>query len=413
MTHKETAQFIEDVQHRAFNLMRDLTNYNENELGYGLTLDHNEKPTVASIASTGFMLSGYIIAVKYGYMSYEEAENIVIKTLKTLLYNVPHYKGFYIHFINFHTAEIVKKSEYSTIDTVLCIKGVIAAASFFTHPEVKELSDAILNRIEWEFFVHEHEGHKRFYMAYNPLKGGDYVTGKPGFIFQWHMLAEQIPMYIIAAGSNRLDQDLSKALYHGFERNLGLYGDIEYYYSPGNTLFVYQYPLCWLDGKNWVDDTGFSWFNNLKQATLGHRAWNLNNYHLFKTFAKETFGFTASSTPKGYGVFHCVPNNKNEILTDGTVAPNAMIGSLITNPDEVIEAMQYMKNLPNVWGEYGFIDAYNFEGEEPWYSNRYITIDKGLELLMCNAYLSGDVVDAFMAHPIIQKGLEVLEWKKL
>ena len=41
MTKKDRL-FIEDVQLRAFNLLKDLTNYNEDEKGYGLTLDHNE-----------------------------------------------------------------------------------------------------------------------------------------------------------------------------------------------------------------------------------------------------------------------------------------------------------------------------------------------------------------------------------
>src|SRR5690606_23832697 len=123
-----------------------------------------------------------------------------------------------------------------------------------------------------------------------------YVTGKPGFIFQWHMLAEQLMMYVIAAGSGRVDERLAVELYEGFERIEGSYGGHTYYYSPGNTLFVYQYPLCWFDLKGIYDSDGISWFENTRKATLGHRAWNLRNYKKMKTFAKETFGFTASST---------------------------------------------------------------------------------------------------------------------
>ncbi|HLT00346.1 MAG TPA: glucoamylase family protein [Acholeplasma sp.] len=405
-------ELIKDIQETAFNLLKDLTNYNENEPGYGLTLDHNET-NVASIAATGFLLSGYVIAVKYGYMSYEEALDKVTKTLHTLAYNVPEYKGFFVHFVDFHQATISKKSEYSTVDTMLCLCGVITVAEFFKEEMVQELSNLILNRVDWLHFVHTHEGKQRFYMAYNPMKNGAYVQGKPGFIFQWHMLAEQIPMYLIAAGSNQLNKRLANDLYEGFERVLGTYKDVSYYISPGNTIFVYQYPLCWMDGKTWVDKFNFSWFENLRLATIGHKLWNLDNYHLYKTFSKHTFGLTASSTPTGYGVFHCLPNAFNEVITDGTVAPNGMIGSLITNSEDVIEAITYMKELPHVWGKYGFIDAYNFEGEKPWYSTRYITIDKGLELLAANAYLSKDVVECFMNHPMIKKGLEVLEWKKI
>lgn len=411
MTKKDRL-FIEDVQLRAFNLLKDLTNYNEDEKGYGLTLDHNEKPEVASIAATGFMLSGYIIAVQYGYMSKEEAIKVVTKTLETLLYNIKHYKGFFPHFINIHTAEMRKGTEFSTIDTALCINGVIAVGSYFDDPKIKSLSNQLINRIDWNFFVHTHQGKKRFYMAYNPDKDGDYVSGHPGFIFQWHMLAEQLMMYVIAGGTGNVDEELANELYQGFERVKGSYQGHEYYYSPGNTLFIYQYPLCWFDLENVNDQDGICWFDNAKEATLGHRAWNLKNYKRYKTFAKETFGLTASSTPKGYGVFHCVPCQSGKVITDGTVAPNAMIGSLPFTPKESLKAMYYMKSLPNVWGKYGFIDAYNFEGETPWYSNRYITIDKGLELLMCNAVLTKDVQKAYMNHPTIVKGMEILSWKR-
>lgn len=410
---KENRELVEEIQLRAFRLLTDLTNYNDEDKGYGLTLDHNLKPDVASIAATGFVLSGYIIGVKYGYITYDEALFKVIRTLETLAYHVPHYKGFFVHFAHIKTSERYRKNEFSTIDTMLCFKGIMSVEMFFKNEEVTKLSRIILDRVSWKDFVHMHEGKKRFYMAYNPDKDGDYASGNSGFIFQWHMLAEQIPMYILAAATPEINNKLALELYEGFERNQGSYQGHRYYYSPGNTLFVYQYPLCWIDGKNYVDKDGFSWFQNASNAVKGHRAWNLRNYKKYKTFSKETFGLTASSTPTGYGVFHCIPSQNNKYLTDGTVQPNAMIGALTTNPSIALKAIKHMKSLPNVWTEYGFVDAYNFEGDTPWYSNKYITIDKGLELLMANQYLSRDVVDAFMAHPYIKKGLEVLQWKRI
>lgn len=409
----ENKIIVEEIQKRAFKLLSELTNYNENDLGYGLTLDHNLKEEVASIATTGFMLSGYVIAVKYGYISYEEALKKVIKTLETIYNNVPHYQGFFAHFINIRTAERYGKNEFSTIDTLLCIKGIIVVESFFKDNRVIELSRLIIDRINWESFIHTHEGKKRFYMSYNPDKDGSYADGKPGFIYQWHMLAEQVFIYVIAAGSKKIDNKTAVELYEGFDRIKGSYQGHSYYYSPGNSLFIYQYPLCWFDGENYVDHQGFSWFKNAQIATKGHIAWNLRNYHKFKAFSRYTFGLTASSTPSGYGVFHSVPSINKKYLTDGTVQPNAMVGALITNPKEALIAIKYMKSLPNVWTEYGFVDGYNFEGDKPWYSPKFITIDKGLEMLMSNHYLTKDVVNAFMEHPYVKKGIEILKWKQI
>jgi hypothetical protein len=55
-----------------------------------------------------------------------------------------------------------------------------------------------------------------------------------------------------------------------------------------------------------------------------------------------------------------------------------------------------------------------FSDENPlWRSSRMLGIDKGLELLMTNAYLHQDVMKAYMAHPRIQKGMQVLGWKNV
>lgn len=411
MTDKD--KVLEEIQKRAFNFLMDHTNYNEKEKGYGLTLDHNENPIKSSIAATGFTLSAYIIGTESGYVDRKEALYKTKKTLETLLNNVSHYKGFFSHFVLFHTGERYQHCEYSTIDTMLCLKGVLSVEEYFKDNDITILANKIYDRIDWNAFIFNNKGKMQFRMSYNPNQDGDYVEDKPGFIHQWSMLAEQIPMYILAAGSNKLSKQLSLELYEGFERKIMGYGGYDFYYSPGNSLFVYQYPLCWLDGKNWVDRDNISYFENLRKATLAQYAWNLDNYKKYQTYSEHTFGLTASYTPQGYKVFEALPSIKNEVFTNGTVQPNAMIGSLLTNPDLVLKAVEYMLSLPNVWTEYGFVDGYNFEENKKWYSKRFMTIDKGLELLMVNAYLKKDVVHAFMNNKIIKRGLEVLEWKKI
>ena len=71
-----------------------------------------------------------------------------------------------------------------------------------------------------------------------------------------------------------------------------------------------------------------------------------------------------------------------------------------------------MAEDPKLWGPYGLVGAYNYENGI-WISKRDYALDKGLELLMCNAYLTKDVMNAYMHHPIIQKGMEVLQWRKI
>ena len=248
-------------------------------------------------------------------------------------------------------------------------------------------------------------------MAYNPDADGDYVNGKPGYIHHWSMFAEQIMMYVMYAAVAK-DQHLALKLYEDFERKLVTYQKASYYYTPGNTLFVYQYPQCWLDLKHITDRQGINWFENTRQAIYGHYYLSRDMVKTFPTFATHYFGFTASYGRKGYQVSSALPNAMNQIEHDGSVATNAMIGSLYHTPDIALPAVEKLKEDPRLWdNRYGFINAFH-DVPPVWLSSRWLGIDKGLELLMANAYLHHDVMDAYMQHPLIQKGMRVLQWKK-
>lgn len=111
-------------------------------------------------------------------------------------------------------------------------------------------------------------------------------------------------------------------------------------------------------------------------------------------------------------MFGGLPNTINKLDTDGTVSPFAMVGSLIFTPELALNAILEMDKIEGLDGEYGYFDGFNFN-EMRWISPRYISIDKGLELLMINNYLDHTIHHYFMNHPVIKKGMEVLGWKKI
>ncbi len=398
------------IQKTAFQFLIDYTNLNEQSPGFGLTVDHSKRAELASIASTGFMLSALVIGAQYQYISKDKALDIARRTLKTLAQVVPHYHGFFPHFLDIETGQRHKKCEYSTIDTALALCGVMTADEYFQDEGLSADAKLILERVDWSILFHDKDGKKLLYMAYNPDKGGDYVERKPGFIHQWDMFAEQLMMYLMIAGSKH--QDVALELYHGFDRKIGEYHNQKYIYSPGNSLFVYQFPLAWLDLRSIVDDQGINWFENARKATEAHHQAAVDHKHLYRTFSDQVFGFSASDTPKGYRVYGGLPNTMGKLDTDGTIAPFAAIGSLPMTPKLSLNAIEAMSKIEGLWGPYGFYDAFNLEDETPWISQRYYAINKGLELLMTNAYLSGDVHRYFMNHEIVIKGLEVLKWQK-
>lgn len=74
--------------------------------------------------------------------------------------------------------------------------------------------------------------------------------------------------------------------------------------------------------------------------------------------------------------------------------------------------MEYFyNNFKNIYGKYGFKDAYNLEGHTPWFSKEYIGIDKGIEVIMIENYLNGTIWKYFMMNKYVQKGLNKLGFK--
>jgi hypothetical protein len=399
-------EIIQKIEQTAIKFFSKYTNLDENSTGYGLTIDNTNDFNVATIAGSGFMLSGLIIADTRGYLERSVAVEIARKTLKNFYENIDHYEGFFIHFADFKTGKRYKVCEYSTVDTMLFLCGAIAVDSYFHDEVINVYFNKLIKRINFPKFIHDKNGKPIFYMAYNPDHGGQYVKGDPGFIHHWSMFAEQLPLYVIYAG---LGYENALEVYQSFQRKKGSYKDIEYIYTPGNALFVYQYPLAFLDLENITDNDGINWHNNAKKAILSHQQLSIDISHIYPTFNQYAFGFTSGMTKSGYQVFRGLPNIENQYATDGTVHPNAVVGSLSIADEIAVPGVEYLYQKPKLFQEYGFVGGYN--ESKDWIADCYLSIDKGLEMLMANAYLSNDVRRAFMSHEIIVKGLKKLKWR--
>jgi hypothetical protein len=389
----------------------DFTNLDPNSQGFGLTVDSTKKPAIASIASTGFALSAWVIASERGFLSEDRALEITRGTLRTLLNHASYHRGFFAHFLDMNDAQRLRKCEYSTIDTALCLNGVITAAAYFQDDEVRQMADEILNRVDWNFIVFETDGQARFYMAYNPDREGDYVIGEPGFISQWDMAAEQKMMYLQAA--NHVKPELARRLYAGFRRDTGLFDGQEVIVNPGGNLFAYQFSEAWLDTAKYLDPDGIDWYNNTKLATLANRAFCIEHANEFKTYGANSWGISAGDAPWGYDVSGAPPS-LHEPKPNGTVSIYGAVSSLPFLPDLTLEMIDYLyREHPQTWGKYGFFDAYNLAVDPPWYSSSLYGIDKGCSMLMVENYLSGLIWDVYTNSPYIQNALNVLNFRKM
>jgi hypothetical protein len=388
----------------------DFTNLKAGSPGYGLTVDSTKKPRVASIASVGFSLTAWVIASERGFLDRDTARNITRSTLATLLNNVAHYRGFFAHYIDMDSGQRHRKCEYSTIDTALCLNGVITAAAYFDDPVVRELAERLLARVDWNFIVFERDGKTLFRMAYNPDEGGDYVEGEPGFINQWDMAAEQKMMYLQAA--TRVKPDVARRLYAGFSRDTRDYNGQAVIVNPGGTLFAYLFSEAWLDTARYLDPDGVDWFNNTRLAALANRDFCIRNADQFATYHANSWGLSAGDHPRGYEVACSEPCLVKPRHT-GTVSIYSAVSCLPYAPTEVEAMIEYLYNeQPQTWGKYGFFDAYNLAMTPPWYSSTLYGIDKGCSMIMIENALSRLVWETYTNSAEIQKALSVLNFKQ-
>ncbi|MBE2193772.1 MAG: hypothetical protein IAE83_06320 [Anaerolinea sp.] len=388
----------------------DFTNLDPHSPGFGLTVDATKKPQIASIASVGFSLSAWVIASERGLLPKSRALEITRGTLHTLLHRASHHRGFFAHYLDMKSAQRWRKCEYSTIDTSLCLNGVITAAAYFQDDQVREMAQTLLERVDWAWLVFENEDQTRFRMAYNPDKGGDYVESEPGFIGQWDMAAEQKMMYLQAA--EHLDPSVARRLYQGFRRDTGYFEGQPIIINPGGNLFAYQFSEAWLDTAKYLDPDGIDWFNNTRLAALANRAFCIEQAQSFKTYHAESWGLSAGDHPRGYEVAGSPPSLHPPYHT-GTVSIYSALSCLPFIPDETSAMIAYLyREHPQTWGKYGFFDAYNLAVEPPWYSSALYGIDKGCSLLMIENSLSGLIWDTYTNSPTIQKALMTLGFKK-
>jgi hypothetical protein len=390
----------------SFEFFRDFTNLDPDSNGCGLTVDTTKDPRIASIASVGFALTAWVIGHARGYVSREQAVRIVGRTLDTLERRVPHYHGFFAHFLYMDSAERVRRCEYSTIDTALCLNGVITAAAYFQEPGIQEAAERVLGRVDWQHFVTDRNGRALLRMAYNPDPDGDYVNGRPGFIGHWDMAAEQKMMYLQAAG--QLEPALAARLYRGFARDTREFDGHKIIVNPDGNLFAYLYSMAWLDPRRHLDPDGIDWFNNTQLAALANRSFCMAHASEYKTYHANSWGLSAGDSPNGYYVAGGAPSLRPP-RHNGTVHIYAALASLPFVPAEAAAMALYLyHHHPQAWGPYGFYDAYNLDVSPPWYSRALYAIDKGISMIMIENYLTGLVWNVYTESRRIEAALAVL-----
>ncbi len=384
----------------AFDFFWEQANTDATSPGYGLIRDrYPGSEGVASIASVGFGLTAYVVGVEKGYITRQEGYERAAGTLDTLL-GMERTEGFYYHFVNMSNGKRAWNSEVSNIDTAILLMGVLTAGEYFGG-DVAVKAEQIYAAVNWPWFVDP--SRSMFYMAYRPEKG---------FEGHWDFYAEQLMLYVLAAGSDTYPLD--EKPYYTFTRHYGKYAEGQpFIHSWFGSIFTYQYSHAWIDFRGYVDKKGVNWFDNSVEASLAHYRFATAMDAKYETLGPDAWGLSACDGPGGYNGLYGAPpsgyDNKAHFIDD-TIPPAGAIGSIIFTPEQTQQAMRNYYTLEPLKGRYGFKDAYNLT--KNWFASDVIGIDKGISLLMLANYENDTVHNIAMHNVHIQQGLERLHLVK-
>jgi hypothetical protein len=382
--------FLEDLERRSFEYF-----WREADPRTGLVpdrarmdsqaLDENHR-NVASIASTGFGLTGLCIAAERRWLPRNEIRERVRNTLQFFAREAYQQRGWYFHWLDSRTGDRRWNSEVSSIDTALLLGGVLTARQYFRDDrEIVKLATLIWERVDFRWMLNG-----------DPLLLSHGWKPESGFLKpRWDTFSEDTILYMMAIGSPK--HSISPQSWYAFWRDRYRYEGHAYFTTIGVPLFMHQYAHAWIDYRNRRELRGdrIDYFQNSINATMAHRAFCINLRHKFPGYGSDFWGITASDSEKGYLAWGGPPVDPD---IDGTLVPSAAGGSLMFTPELSVKALRSMheKFGERVYGRYGFIDAFN--PNTGWTDTDVIGINVGIILLSAENARTGNVWLWFMRN---------------
>ncbi|AHG89210.1 Protein of unknown function DUF2329 [Gemmatirosa kalamazoonensis] len=433
------SSFLDTLSRRTFDWFWETTNPRN-----GLTPDRWPTKSFSSVAAVGFALTAYTIGVERGWVTREAARDRALTTLR-FFWTAPQgdaptgvtgYRGFFYHFLDMETGLRFQRVELSTIDTALLLGGVLVCREYFdrgdaAESEVRALADSIYQRVDWRW---AENGRPLVSMGWHPEPGlGDHDA--QGFIrTNWFGYTEAMLLYALAFGSPTHPVDPSAwTAWTATYRWDTFHGQEFVQFAP---LFGHQYSQLFIDFRGirdaYMRGKGIDYFENSRRAALSQRAYAIANPNGWRDYSADVWGLTASDGPldstfmldgrtRTFHTYWARGAGADEINDDGTIAPTAIGGAVPFAPEVTIPSLLAMRRRygDDVFGRYGFVDAFNPTLREPgprftqgrlvpgkgWVDVDHLGIDQGPILAMVENWRSDFVWRLMRKDPYIVRGL--------
>jgi hypothetical protein len=390
---KQSFKYFWDFAHPTSGLARERSN---------VAYDYGNE--VVTTGGTGFGIMATIVAVQRNWIGRDTAVKHLIKMVK-FLEKANHYHGIFPHWLNGETGKTIpfsrKDDGGDVVESAYLFAGLIAAKEYFNANNPKETE--LRNRITWLWDAAE-------WNWYTQLQDALYWHWSPNhgwsMNFSIHGWNECLIAFVLAASSK--NYAIKPDVYHkgwatgSFFKNGKSYYDIplQLGFPYGGPLFFSHYTFLGLDPRGLKDQYADYWQQNLNHTLINYNHCVVNP-NKFKGYGKNCWGLTASDNHEGYNA-HSPDNDL------GVISPTAALSAFPYTPKESMAALRhfYFDKGKDIWGEYGFVDAFN--ESKNWTAQSYLAIDQGPIIVMIENYRSSLIWNVFMKNKDIQRGLKNL-----
>jgi hypothetical protein len=401
-THDMTdEEFLDMVQRTTFRYFWDYAHPIS-----GLTRERLGSGETVTIGGSGFGVMALLVGIERGYVSREQGIGRMLTILNFLNTQADRFHGAFPHWMNGTTGAVIPFGQYDDggdlVETSFMVQGLLAARQYFDQStteeiEVRNLITQIWETVEWDWYRRTSFSNY-LYWHWSPNYGWQMNFKLIGY-------NETMITYLLAIASPTHSVP-ANLYYDGWASSTGYFINQTYYGYKlwvgdpyGGPLFFAHYSFLGFDPRN-KKDIYCNYFLNNENHTLINRAYCIANPQGHTGYGSDCWGLTASDDPWGY-LAHEPYSNDN-----GTITPTAALSSMPYTPTQSLSALKnfYRTYYSNLWGEYGFKDAFNLDVN--WFANSYLAIDQGPIIDMIENHRSNLLWDNFMANPEIPAMLD-------
>jgi len=373
----------------------------------GLARERSTSGNTVTIGGSGFGVMSLIVGVERGFITRQQAVERWAKIVDFLA-QADRFHGVWPHWMHGSSGATIpfsaKDNGGDLVETAFMIQGLLTVRAYLNSsaPSEKSIIDKITTlweEVEWDWYTKD--GSNVLYWHWSPDYNWEMNLPIRGY-------NEGLIVYVLAAASPT--HPIDKSVYDtGWAKDGAIKNGNTYYQQQlplgsayGGPLFFAHYSFLGLDPRNLSDQYANYWEQNV-QHSLINQAHSIQNPKGFIGYSEECWGLTASDNQDGYSA-HSPTNDK------GVITPTAALSSFPYTPEKSMSALKYFyyKMGDQLWGDYGFYDAFNLT--ESWYADSYLAIDQGPIILMIENHRSGLLWDLFMSDTDVKSGLDKLQF---